>query len=167
MNARDTIRAFAASIVTGALWAASVGGLMGQQPETQDLTRYQVIIERSPFGSLPGVAPGTPQPNFAARFAFVGLVSSEDNTQVLAIIQDRERNRTYFQAEGEMVGQLGVKVMRIDRTAGKVVLQQGLEVATLAYEPRGSGPAMPGVGQEPAAAPTGPVPRRIPFRRGG
>jgi hypothetical protein len=158
----------------GALAAATLAvsallgnGVYGQGAEPHDFSRYQLIIERKPFGAMPGQETAGPTgPSWKDRFVFVGVVSSEDNSQVLAIILSPQANRTYFRAEGETIED--VKIVRIDRSVPtpKLVLQQGLETATLAYQPTavgGGGPAAPAI-QQPGA-PVPPGPRRVPFRR--
>ena len=119
-----------------------------------------------------------------SRYAFVGMVSTTENNHPLAIIQDKEQNnRIYFKAEGDMIDT--IKVVKIGQSPPKLVLQQGLEVATLSYQARGGGPLpvlapgmaqpmpnMPNIAAPGTTAPgtfarTQPTPRRIPFRRGG
>lgn len=149
------------------LFAAAVVCLVGcpaRAAESHDFSRYQVILDRSPFGPVSGPADAV-QPNFAARFAFVGLATTGENQPLIAFIHDRERNRIYPRAEGESIE--GITVVRVEKSPAKLVLKLGLEVATLALEPR------PSVGVAPMAQPQpaqpgapGPV-RRIPFRRGG
>ena len=132
-----------------------------------DFGRYQVILDRAPFGASAGAAEAEVQPNFAARYAFIGLVKTKEAGPLLAMIQDKERNRNYFLAEGDAIPNESVKVLHIERTPSKLVLQQGLETATLAYLPAGSAAPMAAPPQ-----PTGPAApmvgrRRIPFIRGG
>ena len=153
------------------LAARAVGATDG----AHDLGRYKVIIDRAPFCASAGAAAAA-QPNFANRYAFVGMVSTTENNRPLAIIQDKEQNnRIHFKAEGDTIDT--VKVVKIEQSPAKLVLQQGLEVATLSYQAHGAGPLpvpAPGMAQSTPnmAAPgtfvrTQPVPRRIPFRRGG
>jgi hypothetical protein len=148
------------------------GAPRGTEPSA--FTRYQAIIDRAPFGTVGAIGAVAP-PGFAARFAFVGVVTTVDTNRALAMIQDRQSNRTHFKAEGEDVD--GIKVLRIERKPAKLVMQQGLEQATLTYEQRPSAPAPPngGVAWQPGGVPMPNAPsaslpaspRRIPFRRGG
>jgi hypothetical protein len=149
---------------------------VGAVNETHDLGRYQAIIDRAPFCAVAASTAAAAQPNFANRYIFVGVVSTTEDNRPLAIIQDKERNnRIYFKAEGETID--SVKVMRIEQSPAKLVLQQGLEVATLSYQGSAGGPSptptagmahptpgtlAPGMPAQPPGAP-----RRIPFRRGG
>jgi hypothetical protein len=133
---------------------------------THDFARYQIIIDRSPFGAIAS-GPG-PAAAFAARFNFVGLVSSNGvQSRLQAIIQDKEGNRSYFKSEGEAIED--IKVVKIEEKPAKVVLQKGLESATLTFQEQ-SKVALPppqAAPQQPQAPPGPgvPGPRRIPFRR--
>lgn len=135
--------------------------------EHPDFSRYQVILDRAPFGATTGGADAQVQPNFATRFAFVGLVKTQGSGPLMAMVQDKEANRTHFLVEGAMITNAGVQVVRIERDPSKVVLQQGLETATLAYTPGGGG--SPTTMAPQPSGPTAPTMgrRRIPFMRGG
>ena len=135
--------------------------------ESHDFARYQIIIEKSPFGAVTG-APDALQPNFSQKFSFVGLARTAEDKPLLAFIHNKERNLMNLKAEGESFD--GVTVDRIEKTPPKLVLKQGLEVATLTLEERPSAavqPAaqLPGQPTQPIVRPA-PGPRRIPFRRG-
>ena len=142
-----------------------------------EMARYQVIVDRMPFGGVTGALAAGATPGFATRFSFVGLVSSNfTNGQLQAIFLDKTAaNRAYFKGEGEMMDD--VKVLRIvDGLPNRsVVLQHGLETATLTYEQRRANPVPPAVAPvpglptlalpQPSEAPLPSAPRRIPFRR--
>jgi hypothetical protein len=172
------------AVTTVAVLAARV---IAAAEEARDPDRYKVIVDRAPFCAS-AIAAAAAQPNFATRFAFVGVVSITEDDRPLAIIQDKEQNnRIYFKAEGEMID--NVKVVKIEQseqqTPSKLILRQGLEDATLSYQARAGGPqpggpimgmAQPTPGSvapgtaatvAPGFARTQPTPRRIPFRRGG
>ena len=156
--------------------AVSLGGAATHGAEvSRDFTRYQIILDRSPFGPIAGTV-DVPQPGFSTRFTFIGIVKLDDTQPFLAVIIDKEGNRTYFKAEGETVGTATVvKIEKPDRAPAKLVLKQGLEVATLTMDTKASvgaappasqpQPSMPGQPQIPV--PLQPGVRRIPFRRGG
>jgi len=140
----------------------------------QEFSRYQIVIDRSPFGPISASGAVMPEPNFAQRYQFVALVTSNgDQGVVQAIIFDKEANRSFFRAQGESLDN-GVKVERIDvEPVAKVVLKSGLETAQLVFQSRATAPAampVPQPGVQPAPLPGphgGPSPvRRIPFRRG-
>lgn len=150
--------------------------------ETVGFERYQVIVERSPFGTpaAAGAEAAAPAPNWAEAFTFVGLVPDPVSTNVLAIIQDRERS--YLRRVGEMVGDAKVKAIVTAGRASQLILQRGVETVPLRFKDPASGgvpplpvpaagtPGVPTV--QAASAPNQPgggaVPprRRIPFRRG-
>lgn len=137
--------------------------------ETNEVSRYQVIVDRAPFGQVTPAGAAVAQPGFSTRFQFVGLVYS--NSIPLAIINDAQGNRPYFRFAGEMIDD--VKVVRINTNKPQqVVLQQGLVQATLGYEERkgGTASATPISPQPPhlfaPTEPGGAPPRRIPFQRG-
>ncbi len=178
-------------LINGAAFASAATN--GSPPE-RDFSRYQPIIDRLPFGGAAGGALTANQPNFAGRFVLIGMVSSNfPSGKVQAILLDKTaQNKTYFRSEGEMID--GTKVVKInDELPNRsVVLQQGLETATLTYEvrrttvprpaafgtrPPGSPNPMAGspepaegtaVAPDPTTTATVPLPsspRRIPFRR--
>lgn len=143
-----------------------------------DFSRYQVIIDRLPFGAMNAADSNTPQPPFSARYTFVGMAKEDDAKPLLAVIFDKQESQTYFKAEGEMIGDTTViKIEKADKAPTKLVLKQGLEVATLFMETKtgvGAAPPTPSAQPQPAipGLPVAPVPvqpgvRRIPFRRGG
>jgi hypothetical protein len=155
--------------------AATLFGLTVRGAETShDFSRYQIIVDRSPFGPMSGMGPEVAQPSFSARYTFVGTAKLDDAQPLMAIILDKEGSRTYFKSEGETIGDATiVKIEKADKSSVKLVLKQGLEVATLSMETKASVGAAPPApvaqplipGQPPA--PPGPGVRRIPFRRGG
>lgn len=153
----------------------------GAASDTRDYSRYQIVIDRSPFGAMPkdAQAPGV-QPGFALNFSLFGIVQSNgDSGPVQAILEDKTSHKTYFKMEGETIGDGAdaIKVTRIvSNSPESVVLVKGLETGTLTFGKPSSSPApVPGM---PAAVAPGPVPapampivvgqpqRRIPFRRG-
>jgi hypothetical protein len=147
---------------------------------THEFSRYQIILDRAPFGQMGASSDNAPQPPFSTRFTFVGI-ASEDGQPLLAIILENDTKHIDFKAEGETIGP--VKVVKIERSengATKLVLKQDLEVATLMLESKpgtgaGPSPSQPSPGLQPRPGqPQVPMPgqpplgsRRIPFRRGG
>ena len=162
-------------IVSTLLMAVAVApGGAGAKASTNahDFSRYQIILDRSPF-SPPAGSAEVPLPGFATRFTFVGLTKTNEEAPLTAVIQDKEaNNRIYFKTEGETMGV--VTIVSISPSPGaKVVLKQGLETATLTMETKatvGAAPPAPNPAVNPQlpGQPTG-MPagvRRIPFRRG-
>jgi hypothetical protein len=159
---------------------AMLGGVAaGAADPTRDFSRYQIILDRAPFGKMDSSADDAPQPPFSTRFTFVGVASEGDDQPLLAVIEEKDTKHVDFKAEGESIGT--VKVVKIEKSENgptKLVLKQDLETATLTLEAKpgigaAAAPGSPAPGQ-PAqpGQPQGPVPvqpgaRRIPFRRGG
>jgi hypothetical protein len=147
----------------------------GNEP-AHDFARYQVIVDRLPFGAMSGMGPDVAQPSFSARYTFVGTAKLDEAQPLMAIILDKEGSRTYFKSEGETIGDATVvKIEKADKAQVKLVLKQGLEVATLMMETKasvGAAPPAPGAQPQPTIpgqppGPPTPGVRRIPFRRGG
>ena len=161
-----------------AVAVAPGGGTSKTSTNAHDFSRYQIILDRSPF-CPPADAINAPQAPFASRFSFIGTAKTNDNDPVTAIIQDKEaNNRIYFKTEGDTIG--AVTIVSISQSPGaKVVLKQGLETATLTLETKATvgaptpapaaapavNPGLPGFPGQPATGVQAPV-RRIPFRRG-
>jgi hypothetical protein len=161
--------------------AAALGVVRaGAAEPTRDFSRYQIILDRAPFGLMGASPDNAQQPSFSTRFTFVGLASEGPDQPQLAIILENDTKHVDFKAEGESIG--NVKVMKIEKTESgptKLVLKQDLEVATLTLETKPGTGAAPAPGGSPPPGPSvqpgqpsGPMPiqpgvRRIPFRRGG
>jgi hypothetical protein len=173
VNRRSARNAAIACVLAGSL----AGSTVRATDALHDFSRYQIIVTRLPFGAMAGTGVDVPQPSFSAHYTFVGIVKEEDTKPLLAIIFDKEGNQTYFKAEGDTIGNATVvKIENADKAQVKLVLKQGLEVATLFLETKTSigapsapnaqpQPVIPGI--SPAPAPVQPGVRRIPFRRGG
>lgn len=143
-----------------AVVAAAGIRVVSAKDDARDSLRYKLIVDRSPFGSAQGPGTEAVQPPFSSRYGFVGLVGGKDG-KIAAIIEDRESNprRSYFVGETDTFN--GVKVLHIERDPSRIVLQQGIETATLTYEPRSGGPAA-----APPAPAAPPRQRRTPFIQG-
>jgi hypothetical protein len=160
------------------IWCVAMAALRavpcGGADPTHDFSRYQVILDRAPFGQMGTSGDNAPEPGFATKLTFVGVVSEGDDKPLLAIIQEKDTKQVDFKAEGESIDRvMVVKIERSETGPSKVVLKQDLETATLTMEAKpGAGGAAPGLGQpgspgQPQPAGGGPALRRIPFRRGG
>lgn len=154
-------------------------GVIHAAEGTHDFSRYQIILDRAPFGQMSAADAAAQQPPFSTRFTFMGIAKAGDDKPLLAIILDKERNQMRFVSEGDTIGSVSVvKIEKVGRGPAKVVLKQGLELATLVLEPKAGGAtpapgpqAVPGQppqpGQVPGQVPTQSGGRRLPFRRGG
>ncbi len=158
-------------------FSVSVGGTLARATDaTHDFARYQIILDRAPFGQMVMGGPDSQQPPFSTRFTFVGVAQLDPDRPVMAIIMDKEGNHVHFKAEGDTIGTISiVSIEKTDKGTTKLVMKQGLEVATFVLEPKTPGgtppPGSPAAGGQPGQPPT-PQPmqpglRRIPFRRGG
>jgi hypothetical protein len=156
----------------GAASVLSVGRTAGGA-ETHDFARYQVIIDRSPFGAVQGAGAPAPTASYSAQFQLVGVVQSS-NGVLQAVIFDKSDNHAYFRSVGETLND--VTVMTVEATPAKAVLKKGLESCTLIFEKQPVASKVPGMPGQPGGftpgqslipgQPGGPsLPRRIPFRR--
>lgn len=184
----NTRRFIAISGLVG-LWLHAADPVAG---EPASFDHYHVIIETSPFGGI-ATGPGAEVlPNFAERYQFVGHVPGQADDGVLAVLFDTERNRTELVPAGGVFGEVELVEIDINDQSPKIIIQKGLESATLRMKSReealaasaknaiaptkGTAPApvRPGV-VTPNPTTTGdssqdrivmPRRRRIPFRRG-
>jgi hypothetical protein len=171
------VKARARKLAALSAWAVSLSGVVVHATDaTHDFTRYQVIIDRAPFGQMTAADAAAQQPPFSTRFHFMGTARMSDDQPWLAIIFDKEGNHVYFKMEGEAIGPVSVaRIERPDKGPAKLVLKQGLEQATLTLEAKAGGAAAPPPvagqppqpGQPPVPTPIPPGVRRVPFRRGG
>jgi hypothetical protein len=149
--------------------------------ETTDFSRYQPLIDKSPFGQVQGAGAAELAPNWVANYVFSGLTQSNAGEgAVQAIISTKDNSHWYFRSEGETIdGSITITKIDLSQKQPKVVLKNGLETGTLTFPerstvgaaappspPPGVPPAM-GAPQPAGAAPAvPPTVRRIPFRRG-
>lgn len=161
-------------VVLCVVGAALRGVLSGAADATHDFSRYQIILERAPFGQMGTSPENAPQPSFSTRFTFVGIASEGNDKPLLAIIQENDTKHVDFRAEGESIDRVTVvKIEKSETGPSKLVLKQDLEVATLTLETRPGSAGTTASGQQAPpgqpGAPGQPPPgvRRIPFRRGG
>ena len=140
--------------------------------EQTEFAKYQVIIDRAPFGALSGPGPAAGAPSFTQQFKFVGIV--ESNRIVQAIINDTKGNRVYFRSAGETID--NVKIVSVDVEPPQLTLQRGLETGMLEFEerkvtasPSRAMTAGPRIYSPTSSSSHGSSsesdPRRIPFRR--
>ena len=77
-----TTRALRNFTVACALGMSLCGTLARATDGTRDFARYQVILDRAPFGAMAGTAVDAQQPSFSARFTFIGTAKEGDNPQI-------------------------------------------------------------------------------------
>ena len=144
----------------------------------EEFVRYQIIIDKSPFGSVSAAGAAEVVKDWAQKYQLVALVvSNAGQGAVQAGIFDKEANRSYYRAEGEAL-ENGIKILKIvqDQKQVKVTIQSGLDTAQLTFAQRSASPMMASAGPapqansipQPGAQPNGApaAVRRIPFRRG-
>jgi len=101
--------------------------------EKTSFDRYQVIIDRAPFGrSNGGGVVSAVASNFMARYAFVGFVGSPENGMLAALV-DKQTNQSYFKAPGETMDDVTIVCIENTQPKRRLVLRRGLEVGTLTF----------------------------------
>lgn len=105
------------------------------QPDV-DFTRYQIIIDRAPFGALPAAKPEganpnqPPAPSFAESLRLTMIVE-EDGTDFKRIgFVDKRDNRSYTMGVGDEPVN-GIVVVSADFDKEEAVFQQGDEMALM------------------------------------
>ncbi len=142
------------------LIGCSVAALADVTPVTFD--RYQIIIDRAPFGALPPPASaqaapsGPPPPGFADSLRLAMIVEDDDTGEKRIGFVDKRNNRSYTMTVGDPP-QDNITVVSVDFAKDEAVLQQGTEMALLKLS---SGTAQKIEGGKPVAggAPVPPSP---------
>ncbi len=133
-----------------------------------DMSRYEVIMERSPFGKEPPVeessAPAKPAGEFAKQYRLCMLYQDAAG-QLKAGLVSKTNNKNTFLQLGE--NENGLSLIEVRLEEGVAILQQGGETALLMLEGLGTPPAAPAASAPSAiaSAPTGPRAQLI--RRNG
>jgi len=101
--------------------------------ETADFSRYQVIMDRKPFGVAPPVPVAPPPPltaeqSFARTLRLSGMWQRGDGSVRVAII-DANGNRNLYLSVGEM--EEGIELVSVDQQSEEAVLRKGTEMAVL------------------------------------
>lgn len=96
--------------------------------------RYQVILDRKPFGALPPPEvnlPPTPAPDsFAKNLRLTMIIEPDDGPKKIGFIDGRT-NRSYTLAEGESAD--GIEVVSADFVNEQAILKQGSEMALIKF----------------------------------
>ena len=98
-----------------------------------DFSRYQIIIDRKPFGEPPPPPPlptkATPQAeSFARNIRLSGLVEKDDGSIQVGFV-DKQSNKSYFLSEGE--SEDGIELVSASYEDEEAVLQKGGEMAVI------------------------------------
>ena len=169
-----TLRNFTAACALG---TSLCGTFACATDGTRDFARYQVIVDRAPFGAMGTTSADVPQPSFSTRFTFIGT-AKEGDKPLMAIVMDKEGKNVHFVAAGDKIGAVTVvKIEKLDRAPVKLVLRQDLEIATLLMDSKTAGSGAPPAmdapppqlmqpGQPPIPGAPQPGARRFPFARG-
>ena len=119
-----------------------------------DFSRYQIIIDRSPFGSsgeiiLPVIPPGVVE-EISGDYLLTGIIIIGKVKK--AIIENRKRQEHYYLKEGDSIER--IKLFSIDEKEAKVVLLKGGKLIRIGF-----------VSEEKKRGPLRSFPKRIPKRR--
>lgn len=144
---------------TNILSAVVVLFAFAAQAQDEGFGRYQVILDRKPFGDLPPVSentapPGPPPVSFAQSLRLSMIIEVDDGTKKIGFI-DTRTGKPYTMGQGE--SQDGIEVVSADFEAEEVVLRQGSEMALMKLQSGEvksiTGQNMPSASSPPAMAP--------------
>ncbi|HBA84456.1 MAG TPA: hypothetical protein DCZ95_10215 [Verrucomicrobia bacterium] len=117
------------------LWSALLVVSVTAWGETQTtFERYQVILDRKPFGNPPAapleppVATIPPEQSFARTIRMSALVEQDDGSIRVGLI-DAQGNQSFFLGEGE--SENGIELVSADYDTEEAVLRKGSEMAVL------------------------------------
>ena len=119
-----------------------------------DFSRYQVIIDRSPFGSsgevsLPVISPEAAK-EINRDYLLTGIITIGSVKKV--VIEDKKKNEHYYLNEGDSIDRL--KIFSIDVKEEEVILLMEGKLIRIGFKPKEEG-------ELPLRSP----PKRIPRRR--
>lgn len=107
----------------------AAAGAAGPSP---DFARYQVILDRKPFGEAPPpeMLPVTipPEQSFARNYRMSALLEMEDGTVKIGLI-DVQKNTSFFLAPGDV--EEGVELVSADYDAEEAIIRKGPEMAVI------------------------------------
>jgi hypothetical protein len=97
-----------------------------------DFSRYQVILDRKPFGDLPqpvvNTPSGPPPESFAKSLRLSTIIESDDGEMKVGFV-DTRNNKSYMLMPGE--SQDGIELVSANWDDEEAVLRQGGEMALL------------------------------------
>ncbi len=116
----------AAALVLVSPWTASA-------ITTADFSRYEVILQRRPFGEAPSDASALSRqapvvlrgPSFADRIQLCAITQRGDSYSVGIVDNTQKPARTYFMRVGE--SEDGIEVLDVDYSAERVLLRKSTE----------------------------------------
>ena len=103
-------------------------------PVDVDFNRYQVILDRKPFGDVPPPSSNTPAQtvpqaeSFAKMIRMSAILELDDGGMRVGLI-DMSNNENFFLSEGEMVN--GVELVSASWDDEEAVLRRGPEMAVI------------------------------------
>ena len=100
--------------------------------DTPDFDKYQVILERKPFGVAPppeSTAPAiTAENSFAKTLRMSALLELDDGTMKIGLI-DQQSNKSFYLQVGE--SEEGIELVSADYDAEEAVVRKGAEMAVI------------------------------------
>lgn len=122
--------------VLPSLWAWLVGSGMAATAATTTFPfeRYQIILERKPFGSLPApevVTAPQPQAESFAKSLRLSTIIERDDGYIKVGFVDTRTGRSYMLGAGE--SQDGIEVVSANWKDEEAVLRQGEEMALIKF----------------------------------
>lgn len=131
MKRSQTIRYGLRVVIAG--WGAI---LTAQATTTQDFSRYQVILDRSPFGEvapivLPGAAGLAIAESFAKDYEMKAIIDNGDNIQV-GILDKKTKKHIYLDI-GQEIG--GMQLVSANYEKEEAVLKMGAETTVIMLHP--------------------------------
>lgn len=141
-------------VIAMAAWGAA---LVAHAVTTTDFSRYQVVIDRKPFGEVapivvPGAADLAAAESFAKDYEMKGIIDDGDKIQVC--ILDKKTNKHIYLDIGQEIS--GMQLVSVNYDNEEAVLKMGVETTVIKLHPdktdkdKGAAPAMAGALGVPA-----------------
>lgn len=115
-------------IVSVCLWMAAILPGLGDKPE---FSKYQVILDRKPFGAAPPpeVAPPviTPENSFAKSLRMCALLEDDNGIRIGLI--DQSNNKNFFLSVGQT--EENIELVSANYQEEEAVLRKGSEMAVI------------------------------------
>ncbi|MDP2991391.1 MAG: hypothetical protein Q8O57_12605 [Kiritimatiellota bacterium] len=134
-------------------WGAA---LAAHAVTTTDFSRYQVVLDRKPFGevapiAVPGAADLAAAESFAKDYEMKGIIDDGDKIQVCVL--DKKINKHIYLDIGQEIS--GMQLVSVNYDKEEAVLKMGIETTVIKLHPdkdkdKGAAPAMAGALGVPA-----------------